>query len=190
MALLMLGQKKLQHVSNCDFIIPWWNWCRNLFLSAGGMIRASPHRTRLSSMVRVSLCCQYGQRGWGTSLMPLGQPVMMRSVGTSISGSLTKACWKASLQSGIMRAWWIAISNGRSGPGWGLNWEGCVWYGPFPCLGSNRLWGHIPVGVTSCIGAMQACLLGSSWRWIQVAYGLIWSWRTVHRCKCRISPLC
>ena len=28
---------------------------------------ASPCRTRLSSMVRVSLCSQYGQRGQGTS---------------------------------------------------------------------------------------------------------------------------
>ena len=88
---------------------------------AGGMMSASPHRTRLSSMVRVSLCCQYGQRGQGTCLMSSGQPVMMRSVRTHISGSLMKACWKASLWSGIMQAWWIAISNGRSGPGWGLN---------------------------------------------------------------------
>ena len=39
---------------------------------------ASPHRTRPSSLVRVSLCCQYGQRGQGTSLMSLGQTVMMR----------------------------------------------------------------------------------------------------------------
>ena len=62
-----------------------------------------------------------------------------------------------------------------------------VW--PFPCLGSTRLWGHIPVGVTSYIGAMQVCLLGSSWRWIQAACGLTQSWRTIHRCKCRISPL-
>ena len=62
-----------------------------------------------------------------------------------------------------------------------------VW--PFPCLGSNGLWGCIPAGRASCVGAMQVCLLGSSWRWIQVAYGLIQSWRTIHRCKCRISPL-
>ena len=32
---------------------------------------------------------------------------------------------------------------------------------------------NIPVGITSCIVAMQECLLGSFWRWIQVACGLI-----------------
>ena len=62
-----------------------------------------------------------------------------------------------------------------------------VW--PFPCLGSNGLWGHIPAGIASCIEAMWACLLGSSWIWIQAAYGLVWLWRTIHRCKCRISLL-
>ena len=36
---------------------------------------------------------------------------------------------------------------------------------------------------------MQVCLLGSSWRWIQVACGLIWLWMTVHRCKSGISLL-
>ena len=86
-------------------------------------MRASPHRTRPSSMVRVSWCCQYGWRGGGTSLMSFGQPVMMRLARAHISGSFTKACWKASLQSGIMCAWWIAISSGRSGPDLGLNWE-------------------------------------------------------------------
>ena len=65
---------------------------------------ASPHRTRLSLMMRVSLCCQYGQKGQGTSFMSSGQPVMMRLARALISGSLTKACWKASLQSGIMWA--------------------------------------------------------------------------------------
>ena len=34
----------------------------------------------------------------------LGQPVMMRSARARISESFTKACWKASLQSGMMRA--------------------------------------------------------------------------------------
>ena len=86
-------------------------------------MRASPCRTRPSSMMRVSQCCQYGWRGWETSLMSLGQAVMMRSARACISGSFTKACWKASLQSGVMWAWWIVISNGRSGPGWGLNLE-------------------------------------------------------------------
>ena len=62
-----------------------------------------------------------------------------------------------------------------------------VW--PFPCLGSNGLWGHIPVGIASCIEAMQPCLLVSSWRWIQAAYGLTWLWRTINRGKCRISLL-
>ena len=126
MALLMPGQKKLPCARNCDFVIPWWNWCswcRVLFLLAGGMMRASPRRTRLSSMVRISQCCQYRWRGWGTSLMSSGQPVMMRSARAHISGSFTKACWKASLQSGMMQAWWIAISSGRSGPGLGLNQE-------------------------------------------------------------------
>ena len=65
-------------------------------------MRASPHRTRPSSTVRVSQCCQYGWRGQGTSLMSLGQPVMMGSARAHISGSFTKACWKASLQSGMM----------------------------------------------------------------------------------------
>ena len=166
MALFMLGQKKLPHTTNCDFIIPWWNWCswcRTLSLLVGGMTSASPCRTRLSSMVMVSLCCQYGQRGWGTSLMSSGQPITMRLARACISGLLMKACWKASLQSGIMQAWWMAISNGWSGPGRGLNWGVClVW--PFPCLGGNRLWSHIPVGITSCIVAMQGCLLGSFWR--------------------------
>ena len=36
---------------------------------------------------------------------------------------------------------------------------------------------------------MQECLLGSFWRWIQAACGLIWSWRTIHRHKCGISLL-
>ena len=126
MALLMLGQKKLPHASNCDFVIPWWNWCswcRTLSLLVGGMVSASPHRTRLSSTVSISLCCQYGQRGWGTSFMSSDQPMMMRSARACISWSLMKACWKASLQSGIMWVWWMVISNGRSGPGQGLNQE-------------------------------------------------------------------
>ena len=55
-------------------------------------MRALPHRTRPSLMVRVSQCCQYGWRGQGTSLMSSGQPVMMRSARARISGSLTKAC--------------------------------------------------------------------------------------------------
>ena len=133
MALLMLGQKKLPCVSNCDFIIPWWNWCswcRTLSLLVGGMTSASPHSTRLSLMVKVSLCCQYGQRGWETSFMSLGQPVTKRSARHHISGLLMKACWKACLQVGVMWAWWIAISNGRLGPDWGLNRES-VWYDHF-----------------------------------------------------------
>ena len=56
--------------------------------------------------------------------MSLVQPVLMRSARVCISGSFAKACWKASLQSGVMQAWWIAISSGRSGPGLGLNQEG------------------------------------------------------------------
>ena len=36
---------------------------------------------------------------------------------------------------------------------------------------------------------MQACLLGSSSRWIHAACGLIRLWRTVHRCKCGIALL-
>ena len=65
---------------------------------------ASPCRTRPSLMVRVLLCSQYGQRGQGTSLMSLGKPVMMRSMRAHISGSLMKACWKASLWVGVMCA--------------------------------------------------------------------------------------
>ena len=100
LALLMLGQKKLPRVSNCDFIIPWWNWCRwcrTLSLTAGGMASASLCRTRPSLMVRVSLCYQYRWRGQGTSLMSLGQPVMLRLARALISGLSTKACWKSSL---------------------------------------------------------------------------------------------
>ena len=48
--------------------------------------------------------------------MSSGQPVMMRSARACISGSFTKACWKASLQSGVMWAWWMAVSSRRSGP--------------------------------------------------------------------------
>ena len=55
--------------------------------------------------------------------MSSGQPVMIGSVRAHISGLLTKACWKASLQVGVMWALWIVISNGKSGPGWGLNQE-------------------------------------------------------------------
>ena len=134
MALLMPGQKKLPCVSNCDFIIPWWNWCswcRTLSFSAGGMMSASACRTRPSSMVRVSLCCKYRWRGWGISLMSSGQPVMIRLARACISGLLMKACWKASLWCGVRQAWWIAISNGRSGPGWGLELRECVWYDHF-----------------------------------------------------------
>ena len=126
MALFMPGKKKLPCASSCDFVIPWWkwcSWCRTLSLLAGGMMSALPHGTRPSSMVRVSLWSKYGQRGQGTSLMSSGQPVTMRSARARISGSLTKACWKASLLSGIMQAWWIVISHGRSGPGRGLNQE-------------------------------------------------------------------
>ena len=76
--------------------------------------------------------------------------------------------------------------------GLGLAWDWIervclVW--PFLYLGSNGLWSCIPVGITSCIVAMQACLLGSSWRWIQAACGLIQLWMTIHRCKCGISLL-
>ena len=76
--------------------------------------------------------------------------------------------------------------------GLGLAWDWIervclVW--PFPYLGSNGLWSHIPVGITSCIVAMQVCLPGSSWRWTQGACGLIRSWMIVHRCKCGISLL-
>ena len=55
--------------------------------------------------------------------MSSGQPVMMRLARTLISGLLMKVWWKASLRVGIMWAWWIAISNGKSGPGQGLNQE-------------------------------------------------------------------
>ena len=65
---------------------------------------ASPCRTRPSLMVRVSQCCHYGQSRRGTSLMSSGQPVMMKLARARISGSFTKVCWKASLQSGMMWA--------------------------------------------------------------------------------------
>ena len=64
----------------------------------------------------------------------------------------------------------------------------CVWYGHF-LTWAVMDWGCIPAGIASCVGAVQACLLGSSWIWIQVAYDLIQSWRTIHRHKCRISLL-
>ena len=127
MALLMPGQKKLPCASNCNFVIPWWNWCRTLSLLAGGMTSASPHRTRLSLTVSISLCCQYRWRGQGTSLMSSGQPVMIRLVRAHISGLLTKAYWKASLQVGVMWAWLMATSSERSGP----ELRQCVWYDHF-----------------------------------------------------------
>ena len=63
-------------------------------------MRASPHRMRPSSRVRVSGCCQYGCNGKGTTLISLGQPVMIMSTRACILGSLTKACWNASFLSG------------------------------------------------------------------------------------------
>ena len=86
-------------------------------------MRASPHRTRPSSMVRVSQCCQYGHNRQGTALMSLGQPVIIMLVRACISGSLTKACWNASFFSMDRQAWWMAMSSGMSGPGGGLNQE-------------------------------------------------------------------
>ena len=64
--------------------------------------------------------------------------------------------------------WWYPME------GLALAWDWSkrvflVW--PFLYLGSNRLWNHIPVGVASYIVAVQVCLLGSSWRWIQAACG-------------------
>ena len=94
-----------------------------LSLFDGGMMRASPHRARPSSTVRVPQCCQYGHNGQGTALMLSGQPVMIMSARAHISGSLTKACWNASSLSGDRQAWWMAMSSGMLGPGWGLNHE-------------------------------------------------------------------
>ena len=63
-------------------------------------MRASPHRTRSSSMVRVSQCHQYGHNRQGTAWMSLGQPVMIMSARVCILGLLTKTCWNASFLSG------------------------------------------------------------------------------------------
>ena len=49
-------------------------------------MRVSPQRTRPSSTVRVSQCCQYGHKGQGTAFMSSGQPVMIVSARVHISG--------------------------------------------------------------------------------------------------------
>ena len=67
-------------------------------------MRASPHRTRPSYMVRVLQCCQYWHNGQGTTLMLSGQPVMIMSARVHISGLLTKACGNASFLSGNRQA--------------------------------------------------------------------------------------
>ena len=114
------------------------------------------HRTWLSSMVRVSLCCQYGQRGWGTSLMPLGQPVMMMS-GERSHFWVTD---EGFLESFLVGWHYVGMVDSdiqwkvRAWPGDWIQRVHLVW--PYLCLGSNRLWGHIPAGIASCIGAMQA----------------------------------
>ena len=103
MALFMPSQKTHPWVNNWALVVPWWNWwsCYSILsLSEGGMMRTSPHRTRPSSMVRVSQCCQYGCTGWGTALMSSDQPVMIMSAKAHILGLLTKACWNASFLSG------------------------------------------------------------------------------------------
>ena len=61
MALFIPGQKIHPCASNWALVIPWWNWCSwcsILSLSKGGTMRVSPQRTRTSSMVGVSWCCQ------------------------------------------------------------------------------------------------------------------------------------
>ena len=126
MVLFMLAQKTHQHVNNWALVVPWWNWwscCSILSFSDGGMMRASPHRTRPSSMVRASQCCQFGCNRWGTALMSLALPVMIMSARVHILGLLTKACWNASFLSRGRQAWWMAMSSGMSGPGCWLNWE-------------------------------------------------------------------
>ena len=126
MALFMPSQKTHPCADNWALVVTFWNWwscCSILSLSDGGMMRASPHRTRPSSTVRVSQCCQYGHNGQGTALMLLGQPVIIMLVRAHISGLLTKVCWNASFLSGDRQAWWMAISNRMSGQEYGLNQE-------------------------------------------------------------------
>ena len=70
MALFMPSQKTHPWANNCALMVPWWNWwscCSTYSLSDGGMMRASPCRTRPSSMARVSQCCQYGHNRQGTA---------------------------------------------------------------------------------------------------------------------------
>ena len=169
------GQKIHPCLTNWDLVIPWWNWCNwcsILSLSEGGTTRAPPWRTRPSSTVRVSWCCQLGCKGWETSLMSSGQAVMMMSVRACISGSLMKACWNTSFWSEDRWPWWMAISSGMLGPGCGLKWErDHAW--PFPYWGGNGECSHSPGGTVTCAAAGLACLPGSSWRWIPRVFGLI-----------------
>ena len=123
MALFMPGQKTHPHANNWALVVPWWSCCSILSLSDGGVMRASQHRTRPSSMVRVSQCCQYGDNRQGNALMSLGQPVIIISARAHILGLLRKACWNASFLSGDRQAWWMAMSSGMSGSGHGLNPE-------------------------------------------------------------------
>ena len=105
---------------------------------------------------------------------------MMRSARACISGSFTKACWKASLQSGVMWAWWIAISNGRSGPGRGLNLESVSgmtisftgWYWivrSYPCRHSIMCWSHA--------GMSARFFLEMEFKWLVVWFD--WEWPSI-----------
>ena len=178
MALFIPGQKIHPCVGNWDLVIPWWNWCSwcsVLSLSEGGMMRASPHRTRPSSTVRVSHnVASKDIRGARNHLYVIWANWWWWCQQECASlESLMKVCWNASFCSGDRWAWWKAMSSGMSGPGHGLKQERACLAGPFPYQVSNRWCSHSPRGAVACAAAGLVCLPGSSGRWIPGACGLI-----------------
>ena len=177
MALFIPGQKMHPCPSNWALVIPWWNWwscCSNLSLSKGGTMRASPWRTRPSSMVGVSWCCQYGCKGQGTTYMSSGWPVMMM---------LVRVAHLRITHKGLLECFLPLVGTGEHGEwqcpvgcqGLDMDWnEKVCQAGSFPYWGGDGWCNHSPGGAVACTAARLACLPGSSGRWIPEACGLIW----------------
>ena len=174
MALFMPGQKINLHMSSWALVIPWWNWwscCSTLSLSKGVTMRASPWKTRPSSKVRVSQCCQYGCKGWGTAFMS--------------SGNQWWSCqWGHASQDHSQRLVGMlpsTVGTGEHGErecqvgcqGQDVDWNKRVYQaGPSPYWGGNRWCNHSPGGRVACTVARLACLPGSSGRWIPGVCGV------------------
>ena len=123
MTLMIPGQKTHPWASNCVLVMSWCDWCsvpRTFSLSDGEMMRASPWDLSPSSTVSDSQCYQKGHSGHVTYLMSSSQLEMMMSSRKCISSSFSKANWRAYFQTGDRPAWWMAISNAISGPGFNL----------------------------------------------------------------------